>query len=88
MTRPSIMRAAILLAGVSLFCEEVLGMHLWGETSMTSDHKEINPGHMDAADQNTNFGKVEGDEHIKNYYGVNIFNAELYAQETSQTKGT
>ena len=88
MTRPSIMRAAIVLAFGSLFLEEVLGMHLWGETAMTTDNKVLNPGHMDAADSNAKFGKVEGDEHIKHYYGVNIFNAELYAQETSQTKGT
>ena len=102
------MRASFIIAFSVLFVEEVLGIHLFGENAWTTDGHEVNPGHMNAADNNmilpgaeggvllsldnsiynfkTNLTQKTGDEHIKHYYGVNIFN-QRYAGETSQTKG-
>ena len=70
-----------------VFLEEAFGFQLGGEKFFTVDGKEMNPGHLDMADANTGYAKVEGDEHVKYYRGShNIFN-QRYAFETSQTKG-
>merc|ERR1712106_1134346 len=60
---------SFIIAFSVLFVEEVLGIHLFGENAWTTDGHEVNPGHMNAADNNMILPGAEGDEHIKHYYG-------------------
>ena len=57
---PRVLRASFIIAVSVLFVEEVLGIHLFGEHAWTTDGKEINPGHMNAADNNMILAKPEG----------------------------
>merc|ERR1711935_300856 len=76
---PRVLRASFIIAFSVLFVEEVLGIHLFGENAWTTDGHEVNPGHMNAADNNMILPGAEG--------GVLLsFSNSIYNSKTNLTQ--